>query len=65
MKASPPADEVLDGLTTTILLVELDGTVHYVNGAAQTVLATSAERVRGKRAHDLLGIGAPDRKSVV
>jgi len=59
VKASPPADEILDSLTTTILLVELDGTVHYVNGAAEAVLATSAERVRGRRAHDLLGIGAP------
>ena len=48
-----------DGLTSAILLVEIDGTVNYVNSAAQTVLATSAERVHALRAHDLLGIGAP------
>ena len=59
MTVASPADEVLDGLTTAILLVEIDGTVNYVNSAAQTVLATSAERVRGRRAHELLGIGAP------
>ena len=59
MTVASPADEVLDGLTTAILLVEIDGTVNYVNSAAQTVLATSAERVRGRRAHDLLEIGAP------
>ena len=59
MTVSPPADEILDGLATAILLVEIDGTVNYVNSAAQTVLATSAERVRGRRAHELLGIGAP------
>ena len=54
-----PADQILDSLTTAVLLVELDGTVHYVNGAAQMVLATSAERVRGRRTDELLGIGAP------
>ena len=34
-----PADQILDGLSTAVLLVELDGSVHYVNGAAQILLA--------------------------
>ena len=59
MTVSPPTDDILEGLTTAVLLVEIDGSVNYVNSAAQTVLATSAERIRGRRAHDLLGIGAP------
>ena len=54
-----PADQILDGLSTAVLLVELDGSAHYVNGAAQILLATSAERVRGRRTDELLGIGAP------
>ena len=59
MTVSPPTDKILEGLTTAVLLVEIDGSVNYVNSAAQTVLATSAERIRGRRAHDLLRVGAP------
>ena len=48
------AAEILDGLTTGVVLVSADGTVQRLNASAETVLGISAALAAGKSFHTLL-----------
>ncbi|MBO67876.1 MAG: PAS domain-containing sensor histidine kinase [Acidiferrobacteraceae bacterium] len=49
---------LLNSLTTAVLLIDQQRRVHYLNGAAETLLSVSSSRAIGRSADELLGIGA-------
>ena len=57
--ANPLSNQILDELTTAVLLVDDGRKVVYVNVAAQVLLDISAQRAAGRLADELLGISAP------
>ena len=57
--AYPLYNQILDELTTAVLVLDSHRMVVYVNGAAQMLLEISEHRATGRLADELLGIGAP------
>ena len=52
--ADPPPLALLDALTTSVLVVAADGTVHYLNAAAENLLGISAAQATGRGLSELL-----------
>ncbi len=52
-----PADELLNGLATAVLLLDHDRRILFLNNSAEGLLAVSAARAHGQLAEDLLGAG--------
>ena len=57
--------EILDNLTTAILMVEQDLTVSYLNSAAEALLETSGNRVIGEPLESLFSEPDTERTSIV
>ena len=64
LSANEPALEpysrssLLNSLTTAVLLIDQQRQTHYLNSAAEILLAVSSSRAIGRSADELLGIGA-------
>lgn len=57
--ASAAPSELADALTTAVLIVDARGAIHYLNSAAQSLLAVGRSQARGRPVADLVRDAGP------
>lgn len=57
--ADPLPADLTDALTTAVLIVDARGAIHYLNGAAQSLLAVGRSQARGRPLGELIRDAAP------